>query len=147
MKKLILLLCFLPIFFACEETEIDEREQYVGEWNLQMIGNMSLVQGSSTVHTIPLSDNSVMDVEKSGYYGNELNIGGLVCVLSGNKLLFDIQTETQIQDGVTLQVTFTRSGSINSTIISIKEVYSGVWQTSSANGIITGSSNYTLTKK
>ncbi|MEA4975414.1 MAG: hypothetical protein VB046_06730 [Paludibacter sp.] len=147
MKKLILLFSFLPLFFSCEEAEIDVRDQYTGEWDIEMVGNMSLVHGSDIIYTVPMSGNSVIDISKNGDSGSELNIDGLICVLSGNKLLFDAETETQMQDGVTMQVTVTRTGTINSTIISIKETYSGVWQTSSANGIITGSSNHTLTKK
>lgn len=145
MKKLFLLLFLIPTLFSCEET-IDQRDSYVGNWDVEVIGNMNLIQGSDIVYTIPISISSDMDVSKQSNSENELNIGGLICILSGNRLIFDAETETQSENGTTMQVTVNRSGTINSTLMSIKETYSGTWQTSNQNGIISGSSNYTFTK-
>lgn len=144
MKKVILFSLFsLLIFSACEKE--DPRDVYVGSWNMSQTGSVILYQGSSVLTTTPM--NATDNLSISTYGTDELNIEGLYCQLSGTKLIFDTETDTQTSDGVTLQITTARTGTASPTIITIKETYSGTWAYGSNTGIISGTSSVTLTKK
>lgn len=144
MKKLILFSLFSVLIFASCEKE-DPRDVYVGNWNISQNGSLVMYQGSSVLATIPVTQNTTVSINTYG--ADELDIDGLYCQLSGTKLIFDTSTETQTNNGSTIQLTTTRTGTASPTIITIKETYSGTWANGSNTGIISGSSNVTLTKK
>jgi len=143
MKKVILFSLFsLLVFAGCEKSDV--RDDYVGSWMFSQKGSVIMYQGSTQIATIPLDQTQSVQISKSGV--DELNIDGLICQLSGSKLLFDSQTETQTSGNVVMQLTATRSGTVSGNIMSIKETYSGTWSNGVQNGILSGSSNVTLTK-
>jgi hypothetical protein len=144
MKKVILFSLFSLLIFASCEKE-DPRDVYVGNWSISQNGNIQLYQGSSVSATIPVTQSGSVFIYTSGT--DELEIDGLYCQLSGTKLIFDSKTETETSGTVVIQLTTIRSGTASPSIISIKETYSGTWANGSQTGIISGSSNITLTKK
>lgn len=145
MKKQILLLSLLAFsLFSCE-TE-DYREVYVGNWSGDIVGAIKLMRNGQTAGTSSVDQSGTINIEK-GVGENEILIDGMAVQLSGTKLIFDTQTTTENSNGITIQLTTTRSGQISNTLMTFKETYSGTWQGNDMSGIITGSSNATFTKK
>jgi len=148
MRKLFFLLLLLPVIISCEEEIVDERDAFIGTWDMEIVGNLLLLQDNELAYSLPLSNNLEIEISKFGPFGNEMMIGTrMICKLSGNKLSFEPESTVQSTNGLTLQLRITKSGVASNSIITIKESYTGVWLTSSEKGAISGSSNYTFIKK
>jgi len=147
MKKVIYLLLFMPfIFSSCSTVEVDLRDDYVGIWSSNATGSMSILYNGGVMFTIPTEDSGNIHVSKSGT--DELSIGSVYAALSGTKLLIDTETETQTNEGVTMQLTTTYKGTAAKGLMTITGTYSGNWSNSNgATGLISGSTTYTYTKK
>lgn len=143
MKKVILFSLFsLLIFAGCEKSDV--RDDYVGSWMLSQNGSVTLFQGSSQIGTVPVTNTQSVKISK--YAVDELDIDGLKCQLSGSRLIFDSKTDTETSGTLIMQITTIRSGSVSGNIMTIKETYSGTWANGSQSGIVSGSSNISLTK-
>lgn len=145
MKKY-LLLFLLPLFFlSCEKEEIDPRDQYVGEWSVNVVGSITMHYNGSVLSTIPADDSGELTIKKSGE--NDLDIDGEIATLSGNKLIFEPNSFTQSQGQTTLQGTENKTGTASAGLISLKGVVTGNWNSYGESGILSGSLTYTLKKK
>jgi len=148
MKKVIYLLFLIPfVFISCskDNKDVDQRDDYVGNWNQDAIGSLSLVQDGNLIATMPISANSTdLQVTKSGT--DKLIIDGMSATVSGTKLIIESDTQTQTQNGLTMTVTTSYSGTLAKNMITIKEAYSGFWSQTGFEGTITGNTVYTFTK-
>jgi hypothetical protein len=145
MKNLIILLCLLPAIFACEDVS-DPRDKLEGKWKISVDGNILLLQNSKVINSVELSEESVINIFKSYTSDDKIEIDGVICTMSGNDLIFNAETKTQTDDGLLMQITTMKSGSVSYPNITINETYSGTWQYGSNKGTIAGSSTYTLRK-
>lgn len=149
MKKVMYLLFLIPfIFSSCskdETTGVDLRDDYVGTWNEDASGSLSLLQNTTVAFTMPVSQSETgIKITKSGT--NQLIIDGLVTTVSGNDLIIASSTDTQTDNGLTMTVTAKYTGTVSKNLITIKESYSGSWSSAGMSGTISGSTMYTFTR-
>lgn len=146
MKKAMYLLFLISfIFVSCSKSEVDMRDDYVGTWNEEGTGSMSLISNGTALTTIPMDFPATsIEVTKTGT--NQLIIDGETATVSGSKLSIASISQTETQNGVTMTVNASYTGSVSKTLMTVKETYSGNWSASGMSGTIGGSVVYTFTR-
>lgn len=151
MKKLtffsLIGLLFLSTIISCsdDDEDIDEREQYVGSWNVNEVGSITLFQNGSSIGTVPIDTTFSISITKSG--DNGLNMDGTVYFINGNSLSTDPESITETSDGINIVGTQTSSGTLSTDVITLRNDITGTWSASSGdNGNLSGSSTATLTR-
>ena len=130
---------------SCKKEEVDDRDQYVGTWNYQETGALTLYSNGQSIGTIPIDNNGSLDITKSG--SSDLMIDGTLCTLSGSNISVQAETLTSSEDGVTFIMTQTGSGVLGSNTISINLSITGTWNASDGtSGNLSGSYTRSLTK-
>ena len=137
---------FSFIFFSsCKKEEVDDRDQYVGTWNYQVTGALTLYSNGQSIGIMDLDDNGSLDITKSGE--SDLMIDGELFTVSGSNISMQPLTETSSEDGVTIIGTQTGSGVLGSNTISINLSITGTWNASDGtSGNLSGSYTMSLTK-
>lgn len=137
-------------FSSCEKDEddakiTDTRDQYVGSWSYNEIGNLTLYQAGASVGTAPIDKSGSYDVLKSGTNG--LLIGSKLFFVNGSSLSSDPESVNDTDNGFNMVGTETASGQLASNVITINSSITGTWSNSNgASGNFSGSAVSTLTK-
>ena len=130
---------------SCKKEEVDDRDQYVGTWNYQVTGALTLYSNGQSIGIMDLDDNGSLDITKSGE--SDLMIDGELFTVSGSNISMQPLTETSSEDGVTIIGTQTGSGVLGSNTISINLSITGTWNASDGtSGNLSGSYTRSLTK-
>ena len=130
---------------SCKKEEVDDRDQYVGTWNYQVTGALTLYSNGQSIGIMDLDDNGSLDITKSGE--SDLMIDGELFTVSGSNISMQPLTETSSEDGVTIIGTQTGSGVLGSNTISINLSITGTWNASDGtSGNLSGSYTMSLTK-
>lgn len=147
MKKIIFLsLLFSALLFtSCTKEDVDVRDQYTGYWSGDENGSLRLLYNGSIVGTVPIEQSGRIYI-RPATDETKLSIDNESVTLSGGSLIFNQMTITEIENGITMQLNISRTGTINKTTIVVKSTYSGTFQGNGASGIIAGSSSSTFIK-
>jgi hypothetical protein len=130
---------------SCKKEEVDDRDQYVGTWNYQETGALTLYSNGQSIGTLPIDDNGSLEITKTG--SSDLMIDGTLCTLSGSNIIVPAETATSSEDGFTLILTLTGSGVLSSSIITLNFSYTGTWNSDNGmSGNLSGSTTMSLTK-
>ena len=130
---------------SCKKEEVDDRDQYVGTWNYQETGALTLYSNGQSIGTLPIDDNGSLEITKTG--SSDLMIDGTLCTLSGSNIIVPAGTATSSEDGLTIIVTNTGSGVLGSSIITLNLSYTGTWNSDNGtSGNLSGSTTMSLTK-
>jgi hypothetical protein len=149
-KFLMLLFVGLSIFSftSCskdDETVIDIRDQYVGNWNRTMTGALTLFSNGQTIGTIPVNDNSTITISKSGT--DKLIIDGVTYFVNGTNLSSNPSPLTESSNGVNVVATVISNGTLGSNIINLNENITGTWNaTNGTSGNLSGNAIGVLTR-
>lgn len=107
MKKLFLLALATLTFVACEKS--DPRDQFIGTYTFVETGSVDMYSGTQKAGNIPMDSYGNFVISKYGS-GNSIRITGdldaMTGNVSGNKISFQSNTSTSVQDGITIQTTF-----------------------------------------
>ncbi len=137
----LLLIVLLSTLFSCKKA--DFRDDYVGEWNYQNIGSITLYQNGASIGTAPVSDNGTFNVEKSG--DKDFLIGGKLFVTNGNKLSSNPMATNETNNGVNMVGTMLSDGQFSIDLIVIENNITGSWSnTNGAAGNYAGATTLTL---
>jgi hypothetical protein len=116
---------------SCEKDDVDIRDQYVGIWQYEQIGSLTVFQNGQSIGTVPIDESGTANISKSGE--NELLIDGQLYTVNGNKLSSDPESVTLTDSGVNLVGTAVYSGQLGSNIITINSTITGSWSASSGD--------------
>ena len=130
---------------SCKKEEVDDRDQYVGTWNYQETGALTLYSNGQSIGTLPIDDNGSLEITKTG--SSDLMIDGTLCTLSGSNIIVPAGNATSSEDGLTIIATQTGSGVLGSSIITLNLSYTGTWNSDNGtSGNLSGSTTMSLTK-
>lgn len=148
MKRNYLLLFFITVmilsFTSCskdDDSVTDTRDQYLGTWDYNQTGSLTLYQNGTILGTVPINESGTTDITKSGENG--LKIGGRLYFVNGSNLSTDPQSYTSNENGVVIVGTDISSGNLGSNLVNINSSITGTWSNSNgASGNFSG--NYIL---
>lgn len=122
----------------------DPRDQYVGTWSKVSTGSLTLFQNGQSVGTVPINENGLITISKSG--SNSLIIDGKTYTVSGSNLTSPPTPVTENANGVVIVATENSNGTLGSNII-LNNTATGTWNNSNgASGNLSGSYVTTLTR-
>jgi hypothetical protein len=95
---------------------------------------------------IPLDATGTATITKVGE--DQIMIDELTATVDGDKLTFEPETQNETEDGMTMAVTVTRTGTISGKTITINETYTGTWSAAGLmSGAVSGTAKHVFTKK
>jgi hypothetical protein len=147
MKIVFYLLFIVPLFFiSCSEVDIVTIDDYVGNWSLDEIGTISLLQYGNVIATAPPLNGSNPSIKITKYGNCQLDIDGLKAIVQGSNITIDQVTNTSSNNGFILTVISNFTITSTKSLIYITVNYSGNWSEGNQTGGVGGSSVYTLKK-
>lgn len=128
-----------------DDTVVDTRDHYVGMWDFNQTGSLTLYHNGSPVGTVPINETGTINIKKSGENG--LTVGDRLYFVNGSNLSTDAKSYTLNDEGVVVVGTETSSGNLGSNLVTINSSITGTWSNShGANGNLSGSYTIVLTK-
>jgi hypothetical protein len=128
-----------------EDGNQDARDQYVGTWNSNSSGSLTLYQNGQSVGTVPINETKTIAISKSG--SNALLIDGKTYIVNGNNLSSNPIPVNQNSNGLNIVGTEVSDGTLGSSIISLNNAITGTWNaTTGDSGNLSGSVITTLTR-
>ena len=126
-----------------DEPAADPRDQYVGTWNNNQVGSLTLFQNGTSVGTVAIDTSYTVLIKKSG--NKNLIIDDKLFFVNDKNLSSDPESISQTFDGGNLVGTSTASGTLSNNIITIKISFTGTWSnTFGASGNFSGTEVATL---
>lgn len=143
-KALFLFSVILIAFSSC--TEVDLRDDLVGSWSYSSKGNISMTMDGTEASDLPIDATGTATVTKVGE--DQIKIDELTATVDGSKLIFEPETQTETENGATMTMTVTRTGTISGKTMTINETYTGTWDMAGMmSGALSGTATHTFTKK
>lgn len=119
LKAFSLLLMAFAIFAMTSCTKTDDRDQFVGDYTLKVTGNLAITINGQTVSENFDQTSSISITKAAGE--TSVNVSGFyecLATVSGNTISMDPMTDTQTQEGITMQMTLTpRRGTLNGDVL------------------------------
>lgn len=146
MKKVFLFLSVILLSLTACTSDVDVRDDLVGSWSYVTTGSMSMTMGDVEAGDIPLDATGTATITKVGE--DQIMIDELTATVDGDKLTFEPETQNETEDGMTMAVTVTRTGTISGKTITINETYTGTWSAAGLmSGAVSGTAKHVFTKK
>lgn len=146
MKKVFLFLSVILLSLTACTSDVDVRDDLVGSWSYVTTGSMSMTMGGVEAGDIPLDATGTATITKVGE--DQIMIDELTATVDGDKLTFEPETQNETEDGMTMAVTVTRTGTISGKTITINETYTGTWSAAGLmSGAVSGTAKHVFTKK
>lgn len=146
MKKFFLFLSVILLSLTACTSDVDVRDDLVGSWSYVTTGSMSMTMGDVEAGDIPLDATGTATITKVGE--DQIMIDELTATVDGDKLTFEPETQNETEDGMTMAVTVTRTGTISGKTITINETYTGTWSAAGLmSGAVSGTAKHVFTKK
>ena len=146
MKKFFLFLSVILLSLTACTSDVDVRDDLVGSWSYVTTGSMSMTMGGVEAGDIPLDATGTATITKVGE--DQIMIDELTATVDGDKLTFEPETQNETEDGMTMAVTVTRTGTISGKTITINETYTGTWSAAGLmSGAVSGTAKHVFTKK
>lgn len=129
---LLVVLALLGVFVSsCEKDEevtpVDQREQWLGTYEGETNGSITLTMAGQT-STQPLNGDVSFKIEKGSNSNEILMVDDSVTVkgiIDGSNVTFDEMTTEQVQDGVTIQLIANTTGTLSGNVFNYKMIITG----------------------
>ena len=146
MKKVFLFLSVILLSLTACTSDVDVRDDLVGSWSYVTTGSMSMTMDGIEAEELPLDATGTATITKVGE--DQIMIDELTATVDGDKLTFEPETQNETEDGMTMAVTVTRTGTISGKTITINETYTGTWSAAGLmSGAVSGTAKHVFTKK
>ncbi|WP_152538549.1 hypothetical protein [Aquimarina macrocephali] len=145
MKKLLLLFVSLSVFAftACSDDDdnssIDFRDKYVGEWKSNIIGAITYSYDGGEILTSTILDTTyITKIKKNGTDKLVIN-DKIFNVIGTNKLTIEPSDLTEQEEGIIVSGKESITGTLSGDAITLNSVFSGTWKSDTSEvGTITG---------